>query len=122
MEVNIIMLTLEKLKEFGADTESGMNRCMNNEEFYIMLVNSVLPDNRLEQLERAVTDRDLDKAFEIAHALKGMYGNISLTPIYEPISQMTELLRSRTDTDYMPYILEAAAQKQRLEELGKQAI
>lgn len=116
------MLTLEKLKEFGADTESGMNRCMNNEEFYIMLVNSVLPDNRLEQLERSVTDGDLDKAFEIAHALKGMYGNISLTPIYEPISQMTELLRSRTDTDYMPYILEAAAQKQRLEELGKQAI
>jgi hypothetical protein len=30
--------------------------------------------------------------------------NLALTPITEPVSEMTELLRSGTDTDYTPYV------------------
>ena len=32
-------------------------------------------------------------AFEIAHSLKGVYGNLSLTPLYEPMCELTELLK-----------------------------
>ena len=38
----------------------------------------------------------------MAHALKGVIGNLALTPVYEPIAEMTELLRARTDMDYAP--------------------
>lgn len=112
------MLTIENLKDFGANVEEGIARCMGLGDFYIKLVNMAVPDKQLDNLEEALQKKDLKAAFEIAHALKGMYGNISLTPIYKPLSEMTELLRSRTDTDYSVLMEEAKKQKKRLEELA----
>ena len=94
------MLTIEKMKEIGANTDEGMNRCMNNEAFYLRMVKLAVSDNSFEQLKEALENKDLDKAFDRAHAMKGVLGNVSLTNVFEPVSQMTELLRSRTDTDY----------------------
>ena len=113
------MLTIEKLKDFGANVEEGVARCMNDSNFYITLVNMAVPDEQLNALEEALAKKNLDAAFEVAHALKGMYGNISLTPIYKPLSEMTELLRKRTDTDYSALLEEAKKQKKRLEELAE---
>ena len=104
------MLTIEKLKEYGADVNEGLNRCMNNESFYLMLIGKALNDNRLEQLEEQLNSKDLDGAFESAHALKGMYANLSLTPLSKPIIEMTELLRTRTDMDYSGLLNEAKIQ------------
>ena len=42
---------------------------------------------------------DKAAAFEMAHALKGVLGNLALTPIYKPLSEMTELLRAGKDPD-----------------------
>ena len=33
------MLTIEKLKAYGANVDEGLSRCMNNETFYLRLVN-----------------------------------------------------------------------------------
>ena len=33
------MITIDKLQQFGADTREGLGRCMNNEAFYLRLVN-----------------------------------------------------------------------------------
>ena len=104
------MLTLDSLKEFGADVDEGLMRCMNNENFYVMLVNKVLDDKKLSQLEENLGKKDLAAAFENAHALKGMYANLALTPLTKPISEMTELLRAGTDTDYTPLLEEVKAQ------------
>lgn len=101
------MITVETLKNFGANVEEGLARCMNNEEFYIMLVNKVLSDNKLDQLEQQINEKNLDAAFEIAHALKGMYANLSLDPITKPVTEITELLRARSDVDYSVLIAEA---------------
>ena len=113
------MLTLEKLRAFGANVEEGMNRCMNNEAFYLKLVGMVLPDEKLNDLEVALQQQNLDRAFEIAHSLKGMYGNLALTPICKPVIEMTELLRNRTQTDYSALLHEAQAQKQKLNALAQ---
>ncbi|MBR0341899.1 MAG: Hpt domain-containing protein [Oscillospiraceae bacterium] len=94
------MLTIEKMKEIGANTEEGLNRCMNNEAFYLRMVNLAISDDSFDQLKEAIEAGDLDRAFERAHAIKGVLGNVSLTNLFEPVSEMTELLRSRTDTDY----------------------
>ena len=104
------MITLDKLREYGADVDEGLVRCMNNEEFYLMLVGKALDDSRLIQLERQLDENDLDGAFESAHALKGMYSNLSLDPITKPVTEMTELLRSRTDTDYSELLAETKKQ------------
>ena len=112
------MLTIDKLREYGANVDEGVKRCINDEGFYLSLVETVIPDTRLDELEAEIDKKDYDKAFEIAHALKGLYGNIAITPIFEPVSDMTELLRSRTDTDYSRFINEAKQQKQKLNELA----
>ena len=108
------MLTTDKLREFGADVDTGLTRCMNNEAFYIMLVGKVIGDKRLDILEQQIAGHALDAAFETAHALKGMYANLSLDPLTKPVSEMTELLRSRTETDYTAFINEAKTQFERL--------
>ena len=90
---------------------------MNMEAFYLRLFNSLKGDTRVDDLKAALEAKDLDKAFEAAHALKGIYGNLSLTPLYKPVSEMTELLRSRTDTDYSDLMAEIIAQKEKLDAL-----
>ena len=61
-------------------------------------------------LEQQIGEGDLDAAFETAHALKGMYANLSLSPLTKPVSEITELLRGRTETDYSPLLAEAKVQ------------
>lgn len=96
----ILMLTIEQLESFGANTKEGLERCLNDENFYLGLVPSALERSSYEGLEKALKEHNLDDAFEAAHALKGVLGNLALTPIYEPLSEMTELLRSRSEADY----------------------
>ena len=93
------MSVIDDLKNFGADVETGLSRCINNEAFYIKMIKMGVSDERFEKLKSVLDEKNYDEAFEIVHALKGMIGNLALNPIYETICKMTELLRSRTDTD-----------------------
>ena len=108
------MITIEALKDFGADVSEGMARCLNKEDFYLKMVNMGLNDARFNTIKDALDAKDLDTAFEMAHALKGVLGNLALTPIFKPVSEMTELLRTRTDTDYTPLYTEMKAQYDKL--------
>ena len=94
------MLTVEALRSAGADVDSGISRCMGNEDFYIRLVNMALADDGYSALREAVEAHDLEKGFECAHALKGMLSNISLTNVLDPVLEMTEALRAKEDRDY----------------------
>lgn len=94
------MLTIDALREYGADVEQGLSRCMNNEAFYLRLVGMTLNDKNFDALRAALKVGDLDRAFDAAHSLKGVLGNLALTPIYDEVYRLTELLRSRTDMDY----------------------
>lgn len=94
------MLTIEELRQFGANVEEGISRCMDDEEFYLELVDMALEDDGFEKLSEAVEAKKWKDAFEAAHALKGVLGNVALTPLYTPVSEMTELLRAQQEADY----------------------
>ena len=98
------MLTIEALKNYGANVEEGLSRCLGKEDFYLKLVNMALEDGSFERLKDAVRNGDIDTAFEAAHSLKGVLGNLALTPIYDPAVEITELLRAKTDMDYEPLV------------------
>ena len=108
------MLTIEKLRNYGANVEEGMARCMNNEAFYLRLVNMAAEDKGFDRLRTAVESGDKKECFEAAHALKGMLGNLALTPMAEPASEMTELLRTGVDTDYQSWLKQILEQKEKL--------
>ncbi len=111
------MAKLEDLRSYGANVEEGLNRCVNNEGFYLKMINKAVEDNSFEELYSAVNSKDLEKAFEIAHALKGVLANLALTPICEPVSEIVELLRNRTDTDYSEYLERIRAKREELQNL-----
>ena len=90
------MLTIDALKAYGANTDEGLARCFNNEAFYLRLVGMGLADANFDKLKAAMEAGDTAAAFEAAHALKGSIGNLSLTPIFEPVSALTELLRGKS--------------------------
>ena len=100
------MITIEKLNAFGANTTEGLERCCGNQALYLRLVNMVPSEKNFEGLKTALEAGDLDSAFQSAHALKGVLGNLSLTPMYKKSVEITELLRSRTQTDYAPLLAE----------------
>jgi HPt (histidine-containing phosphotransfer) domain-containing protein len=89
------MITLDALKLYGANTAEGMARCLNNESFYLKMVGMALADKNFDKLKEAMDAGDARAAFSAAHALKGSIGNVSLTPIYEPVCELTELLRGK---------------------------
>jgi HPt (histidine-containing phosphotransfer) domain-containing protein len=94
------MITIEKLREFGADVDDGLARCLNKKDFYIDLIKRLTDDKRIYLLDQQIKGMELGEAFETAHTLKGMYANLSITPLTIPCTEMTELLRRRVDTDY----------------------
>ena len=108
------MITIEKLTEYGADTAPGLSRCMNNEGLYLRLVGKVLEDTNFEALEKALSAGNLDAGFEAAHALKGVLGNLSITPLYDKVCAVTELLRSRTEMDYSGAVAEILSDLEKL--------
>ena len=93
-------MTVESLKAAGANVEEGLARCLNKEDFYLKMVNMGLTNQNFQLLGPALEAKDFDRAFELCHSLKGVIGNLSLTPLYDLICQLTEMLRSKTDTDY----------------------
>jgi HPt (histidine-containing phosphotransfer) domain-containing protein len=111
------MASIEDLKNYGADTEEALSRMMGNEAFYLKLIPRIFDDKNFEALEKNIKAGDLDKAFEAAHSLKGVLGNLSLTPLLEPVKEVTELLRARKDVDYSPYLKEISEKKEQLESL-----
>ncbi len=108
------MLTVEKLRGWGANVDEALVRCLNNETFYLMLVNKAMRDASFDKLKEAVEAGDLEKGFDYAHSLKGVTANLALTPIFKPIEQITDLLRSRTETDYTPLLKEIEEKSRQL--------
>ena len=94
-------MTIVSLKEFGANIDEGLERCMGMEDFYIEMIELGMSDERFELLGKNLEAKDLEEAFETVHALKGVIGNLALKPIYEPLAEMTELLRARKLVDYI---------------------
>ena len=113
------MLTIEKLKAYGANVDEGLCRCMNNETFYLRLVNMAANDAGFERLRTALEKNDRKEGFEAAHALKGMLGNLALTPVAKPASELTEMLRTETgsETDSQALMEEILTQREKLLQL-----
>ena len=111
------MLTIQILKDFGANVDEGLSRCLNNEAFYLRLVGMALTDANFDNLKQAIENKDYDKGFEYAHALKGILANLALTPIFKPASEITELLRNKVPGDYDGLVKEIFKQRENLNNL-----
>ncbi len=107
-------MTLDDLIAYGADVEEGLGRCMGNEALYLRLVETARVDEGFEKLQGALQEQRLGDAFEIAHALKGALANLAIMPLYQPVKEITELLRAKTAMDYGPLLQAILEERDRL--------
>lgn len=95
------MTKLQSLFEaYGADYNAAMARFMGNEVTYLRILNMLFQDTNLQKLGDALSRGDLAGAFEAAHTLKGVAGNLGLTPFYESVCSIVEPLREGAQRDY----------------------
>ena len=108
------MITIDELKDYGANVDEGLARCMGNEALYLKLVGTIPNEANFDKLSTALKENNLDAALDAAHALKGVTGNLALTPLYEPLVEITELLRARTEMDYSELLATILEQRDKL--------
>lgn len=87
---------VEALRQWGCDTQCIQTRFLGDDEFYLKLLSMTAEDDGYARLLDAVARKDAKVAFESAHALKGMYGNMGLTPLYTLACELSDLYRDGT--------------------------
>lgn len=93
-------------EKYGADCTTVMARFMNNEALYLRLLGMLFQDDNLEKLCAALEVNDLSGAFEAAHTLKGVVGNLGLTPLYRALEKLAEPLRAGEKREDYPTLYE----------------
>ena len=85
----------EIFEVYGADYNSTMARFMGKEAMYLKFLDMLFKDDNLEKLGTALEQQDYEAAFAAAHTLKGVVGNMGLTPLFNAVCAIVESFRKR---------------------------
>ena len=89
----------KKLIEYGADVAGAKERFMGDRELYLQCIEMFRADEGFGNLGKALAAKDYRAAFEQAHTLKGVAGNLGLTPLFTAICAIVEPLRAGDHSD-----------------------
>lgn len=84
---------LENLESYGVDIKATMVRFIDDESLYTHCLSVFFEGKEFMHLESAISAKDYNAAFEVAHTIKGLTGNLGLTPLYEKVCALIEPLR-----------------------------
>ncbi len=87
------------LEEGGINVKEAMQRFMNNEQLWIKFLKKFKADSSYEKLVKSIEEKEWNKAFEAAHTLKGITGNLALSKLHDLVSRQTDYLRGE-DNDF----------------------
>ncbi len=85
---------LNELKDLGVNVEEGVKRLMDNEALYVKMLGKFLNAVENSNVMACFESGDLDAAVSKAHNLKGVTGNLSITPLYKGYTDVVALLRA----------------------------
>ena len=101
---------------YGVDYDATLRRFAGNMALYLRVLGMLPNDKSLEKLGAAIGSGDLDSAFEAAHTLKGVAGNLGLTSLFEAVRVIVEPLRAREERgDYARLYTAIQAEYQKAE-------
>lgn len=101
-----------KLKEAECDVEGALARFLGDEELYEQFYGELLNDEAFGKLGLALDEHRISDAFEYAHTLKGIIGNMGLTPLFETVCDIVEPLRIGSIDGVMVKYYELLKQKE----------
>lgn len=83
----------------GVNIDGLLERFMNNEALAERFLKKFADDGNYDKLIKAFGSKDEKSAFEAAHTLKGVCGNLSMEKLYSLFNRQTELLRENKYSD-----------------------
>ena len=92
------MTIQECYASFGGDFNDVQSRLLTEERIAKVSVR-FLDDPTMKLLEDSIASKNYEEAFRAAHTLKGVTQNLSFTPLYQIIFDMTETLRPGNNGD-----------------------
>ena len=88
------MAMMEELKGLGVDVDEGMERVMGDADLYEMMLGMFLDSIRDNPVASEDFDgSDLDALIKRVHTLKGITGNLAITPLFDGYTESLGLLR-----------------------------
>ena len=84
----------EALKAAGIDVEDAVRRFMGKEELMMKFLLRFGQDPNFGLLRQALEEGDTARAYEAAHALKGVAGNLSLRVVFARSGELVDSLRA----------------------------
>ena len=89
------MSMMTELQAMGLDVEEGLDRVMGDEDLYTMMLGMFVDSVRDNSIQVSDYDGpDLDGLIKKVHTLKGVTGNLAITPLFEGYNQSLVLLRA----------------------------
>lgn len=98
------------LEDGGINVTDAMQRFMNNEKLLERFLKKFEADTSYGNLVAAMEAKNCEKAFEAAHTLKGIAGNLAFSQLLALVSEQTDYLRGKDfepADKMMPEIAEA---------------
>ena len=77
------------------DFAEGIKRIMNNAKLYIKLLTKFKNDTKLDDLEGAIAEGDMEKAHAAAHTIKGVAANLSLTELFKQSLELETQIKAK---------------------------
>lgn len=84
---------MDELRQLGVNVDEAVGRMMGNEAVYQRILGKFPAMLESAALSTDFDGNDCKSVIEKAHTLKGATGNLSLTPLYEAYTKITNLLR-----------------------------
>lgn len=89
------MSMIDELKGMGLDIDEGLDRVLGDASLYEMMLGMFVDSVRDNPIQAEDFDKgDLDGLVKQVHTLKGVTGNLALTPLYNGYNQALTLLRA----------------------------
>lgn len=86
---------MEELKALGADVDEGLDRVVGDQDLYSMMLGMF--QGTVEENAISLDDfdaGDLEELTKKVHSLKGITGNLALTPLFEGYTRVLGQLRA----------------------------
>lgn len=78
------------------DVDTALSRVRGNKKIYVRMLGLFLKSEEFATFEERLEADDRPGAGEVAHAIKGMTGNLGMDPLFEVSNQLMDELRAGT--------------------------
>ncbi len=90
---------INELEALGVNTQEALRRFSGNSALYVKMLGKLTAAANDLEVMPCLDKEDYEAAVSNAHTLKGVTGNLSLTPLYNAYTEITNLLREQKYDD-----------------------